>query len=118
MKHDDLDMELQEVEEFFDKDVHFQVPHYQRNYSWEEDHVKLLLDDLAGAMSGFPDDVYLLGQVLLSPNEKKLDGLDSDVSSFELIDGQQRATTVYLLFVLLLHSLNPEISRKSTTGTR
>ena len=116
MKHDDLDMKLQEVEEFFDKDVHFQVPHYQRNYSWEDDHVKLLLEDLENAMTGFPDDVYLLGQVLVCPNDKKLAGLDSDVASFELIDGQQRATTVYLLFVLLLHSLDSEWVAQQVQG--
>lgn len=118
MKHDELDMKLQEVERFFDKDVHFQVPHYQRNYSWEEDHVKLLLEDLENAMSSFPEDLYLLGQVLVCPNESKLEGLDSDVKSFELIDGQQRATTVYLLFVLLLRSLDPDWIAQQVQGDK
>lgn len=118
MKHDDLDMKLQEVEDFFDKDIHFQVPHYQRNYAWEADHVDLLLDDLESAMAGYPSDVYLLGQVLLCPNPYRVTGLDEDVHSFELIDGQQRTTTVYLLFVLLLQSLDSDWVAQQVEGDK
>lgn len=61
----------------------FFIPAYQRGYRWGEQEVRLLLDDIAEARGS---DYYLQPVVV-----KKLDD-----DRWELVDGQQRLTTLYL----------------------
>ncbi|MDE5790540.1 MAG: DUF262 domain-containing protein [Muribaculaceae bacterium] len=62
----------------------FYLPDYQRGYRWTEDEIRLLLDDIYES-GGKP---YCLQPIVV----KKTEG------GFELIDGQQRLTTIYLIF--------------------
>ena len=66
----------------------FFVPSYQRGYRWERKQVRQLLDDIN--KSG--DSVYYLQPVVVAANDR--DG-------FDLIDGQQRLTTISLIYRLL-----------------
>lgn len=61
----------------------FYLPNYQRGYRWTKDEIKLLLDDIYES-AGQP---YCLQPVVVKKNDGK----------FELIDGQQRLTTIYLI---------------------
>jgi hypothetical protein len=76
------------------------VPRWQRDYAWDpNDHVKKLLDDLEVFRDNSradPGRYYLLGQVIVVVNE-----LDEN----EIVDGQQRLTTIYLLLIVLLNSM-------------
>lgn len=62
----------------------FYVPSYQRGYRWDEAQVCQLLNDITE--NG--DNAYFLLPLVV---RKKADG------TFELIDGQQRLTTIYIL---------------------
>jgi hypothetical protein len=63
------------------------VPLNQREYSWEESHVRDLFQDIAGALAN--DKTYFLGTIVLTQGA---DGVP------EVTDGQQRlATTTILL---------------------
>lgn len=62
----------------------FLVPSYQRGYRWGEEQVRFLLDDIAAIQ----DKDYCLQPVVV---KRLADG------RFELIDGQQRLTTLYLI---------------------
>jgi hypothetical protein len=62
----------------------FFVPDYQRGYRWGEDEVRRLLDDIKEA----GDSDYYLQPVVVKPME---DG------RWEVVDGQQRLTTLYLV---------------------
>ncbi len=62
----------------------FYVPAYQRGYRWGEEQVLQLLDDVWGS-NGAP---YYLQPVVVKPYG----------ASWELVDGQQRLTTLYLIF--------------------
>jgi hypothetical protein len=62
----------------------FVVPDYQRGYRWGEDEVRRLLDDIKEA--GSAD--YYLQPVVVKPIES---------GCWELVDGQQRLTTLYLI---------------------
>jgi uncharacterized protein with ParB-like and HNH nuclease domain len=62
----------------------FYIPDYQRGYRWEREQVEMLLNDIWE--NG--DKNYCLQPVVV----KKLDD-----ERFELIDGQQRLTTIYLI---------------------
>lgn len=70
----------------------YNIPIYQRLYVWEDEQVKLLLDDL---ISGFKkkDDIYL-GNIVVVKKSR-------DENSYDLIDGQQRFTTLWLLMTYL-----------------
>jgi hypothetical protein len=70
----------------------FRVPKYQRGYSWTDKHVLKLLEDLDASFKDKPDDYYLIGQMILS-NEK-------GTNWFDIVDGQQRITTLYLFFII------------------
>ncbi|WP_289202597.1 DUF262 domain-containing protein [Bacteroides acidifaciens] len=61
----------------------FYLPDYQRGYRWTRDEIKLLLDDIYES-NGQP---YCLQPIVVKKNGNK----------FELIDGQQRLTTIYLI---------------------
>lgn len=65
----------------------FEIPTYQRGYRWTEDEVERLLDDIYENGSK----PYCLQPVVLCKNEDK----------YEVIDGQQRLTTIFLIYVYL-----------------
>ena len=63
--------------------VHYEVPIYQRNYAWGSDQIEQLIEDIKST-----DDDYFLGNLIV--NQK-------DNNAYEVIDGQQRLTTLFLL---------------------
>ncbi|WP_368570903.1 DUF262 domain-containing protein [Acinetobacter haemolyticus] len=65
----------------------FKVPAYQRAYAWEEEHVSSLLNDLKDAIAN-KEKEYFLGSVVVT---------STDSNRFEVVDGQQRLTTISLL---------------------
>nr|WP_312275436.1 DUF262 domain-containing protein [Moraxella sp. CTOTU46711] len=69
------------------KSKKFRVPAYQRSYAWETDHVDALLNDIRDALTN-KEKEYFLGSIVLT---------SSSNGRFEVIDGQQRLTTVSLI---------------------
>ena len=68
---------------------HFNIPIYQRLYVWGEDQVLTLLNDLVNAYE-HKEDLFFLGGTLLVEQE------GSKGRHFDLIDGQQRFTTLWM----------------------
>ena len=64
------------------------VPMYQRNYAWGEGEINQLIQDILDYQQHKPEQTYYIGTLVVF--ERK-DG------SFEVIDGQQRFTTLTLL---------------------
>ena len=77
----------------FNDDYVFEIPMYQRPYVWEEGTVQQLLDDINYALSRGGDEPYFLGSVVLIKS-------DGDARS-QVVDGQQRLTTLTMLFCVL-----------------
>lgn len=72
------------------------IPVYQRNYDWKESHCAKLFDDLVETIvEGRP--THFFGSIVY-----KVEGA---VGEFTVIDGQQRLTTVNLLFLALRDAL-------------
>jgi hypothetical protein len=78
-----------------DKSANFLIPDYQRPYAWEEDECQTLWDDIF--TFAFPDndvnafnknDEYFLGAIVTYKNSN---------GQSEVIDGQQRLTTILLM---------------------
>ena len=75
----------------------FIIPDYQRGYSWEEDQRKDLLKDIEYGMSG--DYSHYTGTLVAV---KKCSIQDNDL--FEIVDGQQRLTTLIILLSCIAHA--------------
>ncbi|MDR1847640.1 MAG: DUF262 domain-containing HNH endonuclease family protein [Bacteroidales bacterium] len=73
-------------------DRRFIIPPYQRPYVWGYEQINKLIDDFYGAFER-KEDHYYVGTVLLF--EQKI----GDKTFYQLIDGQQRFTTLWLIAV-------------------
>ncbi|GAA5165876.1 DUF262 domain-containing protein [Ornithinimicrobium tianjinense] len=82
----------QPVYKIFSSDYQFSIPRYQRPYSWGKDHALQLLDDLIGANASDSTEPYFLGSLVLVNQGDVL---------HDVIDGQQRLTTLTILLALL-----------------
>ncbi len=80
------------IEEAF-RECFYVVPDYQREYVWTEKEVQQLLDDVDEQLDARERREYFIGTVLVSPTQQK--------NHFEVIDGQQRLTTFFLLLCAL-----------------
>ena len=69
----------------------FFVDSYQRGYKWDEDQVKDLLNDINEFETGKNGDFYCLQPVVVKEQSDKI----------ELIDGQQRMTTIFIILSFL-----------------
>jgi hypothetical protein len=76
------------------KDKTFTVPLYQREYSWNLEQVSDLYYDIYDS----EDDGHFLGSLLLFQTD--------NLKKMEIVDGQQRMTTLFLLLFSILKSLN------------
>jgi len=78
--------------EIGEKDIKFRIPLYQRPYAWEAPQVEQLLNDLFEHFSDNrnKDKCYHIGILNIGKAE-------SDSGFYDLIDGQQRITTLYLI---------------------
>lgn len=77
----------------------FFVPRYQRGYRWDKADVRRLLDDLKDFITA-PEPTPTEATYSLQPIVIKRHGEDpaSGVPEWELIDGQQRLTTLFIIF--------------------
>ncbi len=75
----------------------FQIPLFQRRYSWEKKNWTTLWDDLMNIYNGEVEDEYFIGTIVTQSTP----GTANGVSPFIVIDGQQRLTTLSLLLVIL-----------------
>ena len=92
------------VSALFATDQFYMIPKYQRNYSWTDEEVSELMSDLTEAWKRFPDEAYLLGQIIVCPSTEPLQSIEN-TSQWDLIDGQQRCTTLYLFVLIAAHYL-------------
>ena len=76
-------------------DFWFIIPEYQRSYVWDTDNIQDLLDDLWFAYENKPENEYFLGSLVLKKTNKE------DFNEYEVLDGQQRLTTFFLLMAVL-----------------
>lgn len=88
----------------------FYVPSYQRGYRWKEE-VKMLLDDIHEIGEGKN---YSLQPIVVRKIDEK---------RYELIDGQQRLTSIYLIFrymkqLNLPFQLNFSLEYETRTGSK
>ena len=82
----------------FNSNDHYVIPLYQRAYAWKDKHIEQLIDDINGKTDGID---YYLGALIVNRNNK---------GEYEVIDGQQRLTTLFLLFNCLEMKVDKTLS--------
>ncbi len=87
------------IEEAF-RECFYIIPDYQREYVWTEKEVQQLLQDIDEQFDAGDRREYFVGTVLVSPSQQK--------NHFEVIDGQQRLTTFFLLLCALRQQFTGE----------
>ena len=83
------------LSDVFSNDFRFSMPLYQRPYTWGTEETEELLNDLKSAMNDEPVEPYFLGSIVLISDN------NSSELMHEVIDGQQRLTTLTMLFCVL-----------------
>ncbi|TPR51139.1 DUF262 domain-containing protein [Apilactobacillus kunkeei] len=73
----------------------YKVPNYQRHYSWDDEALRDFWNDLVDVVEG-QQDTHFIGQIVTYINN----GVQ------EVIDGQQRLTTISILMAAILHKSN------------
>src|SRR5437870_7346765 len=80
-------------------DTIFAIPYFQRAYKWKRERCQQLESDILGIVD--TGDLHFLGAVILHGRHRK----PSDPGIFEVIDGQQRITTLFLYIAATVRTL-------------
>jgi uncharacterized protein with ParB-like and HNH nuclease domain len=78
---------------FYGVSTRYAVPHYQRDYTWNQDQWAELWNDITTAFHGNKE--YFLGSFVLNTENLESQGI------YEIVDGQQRLTTFTMLFSVI-----------------
>ncbi len=97
------------IADLLDGKHHFVIPSFQRGYRWEEKQVTDLLEDIKQFANddNVKSDSYFLQPVVVKATKYKMaDGQELD--AYEVLDGQQRLTTMLLLLKRLMKRLGED----------
>ncbi|WP_301110027.1 DUF262 domain-containing protein [Sporosarcina sp.] len=75
----------------------FIIPEYQRPYAWSDEQIQTLFEDLVEYTENNNESTYFLGTIV---------SYENDNGEQEIIDGQQRITSLFLLLRALYSKLN------------
>lgn len=75
----------------------YQIPRFQRDYSWTDEEWEDLWSDILGTIQEGGEPAHYMGYLVLQSKDEK---------SFDVIDGQQRLTTLSLIALSVLKNLN------------
>jgi len=83
--------EEKSIRNLFQEKISYTIPSYQRSYSWEKDEIEKFCEDIL--LSYKNKDEYLLSSIILVEHKKD--------KKYEVIDGQQRLTTISIFLSVL-----------------
>jgi len=83
-------------------DTQFVIPVYQRNYDWTEAQCKQLLNDILAAGSSENINAHFIGSIVYIHDDVYS---ASGIRELSIIDGQQRLTTITLIYIALYRLL-------------
>lgn len=82
----------------FSSDFQYVIPDYQRPYSWEKEQIEQLFDDLYESFQRKTEEAYFLGSIVIIK--------ENNIPKSEIVDGQQRITSLTILFSVLASFLS------------
>lgn len=87
---------------------YYNIPEYQRGYKWTADNVKQLLDDLKNFKKGDSDSFYCIQNITITKT------VHNGKMCMNVIDGQQRLTTLFILIAYLQRNMQDKIINLSS----
>lgn len=98
-----FESENRTILDIYNRAACYLVPRYQRSYVWGEQNWSELFTDISFTLKVDEDMnwTHFLGTVVLSDSNNVVENKDSAVSYYEIIDGQQRMTTVYIIIAAI-----------------
>ena len=94
------------VEDFLSSNkTQFVIPVYQRNYDWSLNQCKQLLNDILEVGTNKDMNAHFIGSIVYVHDDVYT---SSKIKELSIIDGQQRLTTLTLIY-LVLHSLAKDL---------
>ena len=102
MSKNKIESEKVTIQKIF-KEFWFRIPEYQRSYVWQTDNITELLEDIFFATENNPDSEYFLGSLVLQKRSviDSINGNEITFSEYDLLDGQQRMTTILLILAVI-----------------
>lgn len=106
-----IDAEIKNLRKIIaSEDYFYQIPIYQRPYSWDKDNLSQLVSDLIDAYrnnkdENDSDEQYFCGSIVLVEN--------TNDARYDVIDGQQRLTTFIILFCVLRDFFSEKLEAKA-----
>ena len=96
----------------------FYVPHYQRNYSWDEENATKLIEDIFSSIKRTltkHNNSIFLGTVILHDEKNVQAGLHWDTPNLltkvaNVVDGQQRITSIALLACVIAEQIGSTVA--------
>lgn len=88
MNVNDLSAKDYSIEDYLIESKKFLIPRYQRNYAWEKKNIVQLLEDVS------KEEGYYIGNVIVNTSQN---------NEKEIIDGQQRIISIFLILIALHH---------------
>ena len=95
------------ISQILTEEIRYEIPPYQRPYSWEKGNVEQLLEDIWEAYEE-EDEEYFIGSLITIEQDKG--------RRYDVVDGQQRLTTLNLIFARLRDAVDEPA--KSELGRR
>ena len=83
---------------------YFSIPIYQRLYVWKEEQILKLLQDIKTAIEDKKENYYIGSLIVLKADDDR----------YDLIDGQQRFTTIFILFRTIQEMFKDRINDKNS----
>ncbi|MCQ2860274.1 DUF262 and DUF1524 domain-containing protein [Helicobacter pylori] len=104
-----MDAKATTLLKFFEENQNnqFVIPIYQRLYSWKKEQCEQLWDDIIKIGGNDKMNGHFIGSILYVR-----DGITHSNNPLLIIDGQQRLTTITLLFIALRNRSSDEVKRK------
>ena len=98
----------QKLQDFYQGNLQFEIPFFQRAYVWSEDNWNIFWDHLVGEVEAYENGVqseHFIGTIITKQKENK--NLSENI--VELIDGQQRLTTITVFLKALADTSKGEL---------
>lgn len=87
----------------------YEIPVYQRNYAWSKEEITALVQDVYDAYTKRVAKVYYIGTLVT---------FKKDDNVYEVIDGQQRLTTIRILFDVFKFALGCKLTYKARAKSK
>ena len=101
----DQNISLKYIKDFESQDVQFYIPNYQRGYRWKSKQVNQLIDDIETFTPTENNPFYFLQALAVAKDKVN--------NRVNVVDGQQRLTTLKLIFGESNNSIHISYARVS-----